>query len=174
MTFFVLFALLFPVVCVSQTATTTQSFSVQISPLGKVSVPSSISLLTAGAAFSTFAGTLLVSQRIRTSVSGGTGAITLSASGEFTPTGGPTISGGALTYTCGGSTLGTACSGSQTVSTAVQTPVITVGANACTGGGGGCSSTDPNTVSINFTLTNSPVFKTGTFSVGLLFSVSAT
>jgi hypothetical protein len=167
-------ALLLPVVSRAQTsATTTQTLSAQISAIGKVSLPATVSLFSSGSTFSSYTGTLLVGQRVRTT-SGGSAAITVVGSAEFTPAGGPTIASGALSYTCGSATLGAACSGAHTMSTSTQTPVLSVGGSACTGGGGACSSADPNTVSLSFTLTNSPAFKTGTFSAQLTFVISAT
>jgi hypothetical protein len=166
-------ALLVPIASLAQTsATTTQTLSAQISPIGKVSIPATVSLLS-GSTFSAYTGTLLVSQRVRTT-SSGSASITVTGSAEFTPAGGPTIASGALSYTCGSATLGTACSGAQTMSTSTQTPVLIVGSSACTGGGGACSSTDPNTVSLSFTLTNSPAYKTGSFSAHLTLVISAT
>src|SRR5947209_461215 len=78
------------------------------------------------------------------------------ATADFTPTGGPSVASGQLTYTCTSATLGSACSGTQTASTASQTNVVTLGAGACTGGGGSCSSVDPNTVQTSFALVNNP------------------
>jgi hypothetical protein len=92
---------------------------------------------------------------------------------DFSPSGGPTAASGALTYLCGGANLGTACSGTQTASTTTQTPVLSVPASACTGGGGACSSQNPNSVSLTFTLIDSPVYSTGTYSANITFTISA-
>lgn len=166
--------LLTPATILAQTsATTTQTVSAQISAIGKVSVPGSISLFASGAAFSSYTGTLLINDRVRTT-SAGSAAITVTASAEFSPAGGPTIASGALSYSCSGATIGTACSGSQTVSTTLQTPVLSIGGGACTGGGGACSAADPDTVSLSFTLTNSPAYKTASYSGQLTFVISAT
>lgn len=166
--------LLTPATILAQTsATTTQTLSAQISALGTVSLPGSVSLFASGAAFSSFTGTLLISNRVRTT-SAGSAAITVTASAEFSPAGGPTIASGALSYSCSGATIGTACSGSQTVSTSLQTPVLSIGSSSCTGGGGACSAVDPNTVSLSLTLTNSPDYQTGSYSGQLTFVISAT
>jgi hypothetical protein len=141
--------------------------------------PSSVSLTHTGTAFSNFtsASGITVSYWIRATSSTGSGNIQMQAA-EFTPTGqgGPVIgsSGGPLTYTCSGATLGTSCSGTQTLSTTAQTPVVTsIPAGACTGGGGNCTSTVPNTVSTSFTLTDAAAYKTGTYSSVLTFTISA-
>ncbi len=153
-------------------ATATETLSVSISAIGKVSVPASVGLLTSGATFSPFTGTLMVSHRVRTTV-GGSAAITVTASSEFSPAGGPSVASGAVTYTCSGATAGTACTGSQTLSASFQTPVLSLGSGMCTGGGGSCTSADPNTVSLAFSLTNNPGYHTGTYTAQLTFSISA-
>jgi hypothetical protein len=68
--------------------------------------------------------------------------------------------------------LGTACSGTQTLSTTSTTPVVTFPASACTGAG--CPGTSPQSVQVHFTLVNSTQYKTGTYSAGLTFTISAT
>lgn len=154
-------------------ATLTQTIRLTLSPATKVSAPSSLSLTAPGGAFSNYSGTLLMSYKSRTLPGGAGATITMKASSEFTPTGGPTVSSGALTYTCSGTTLGSGCSGSQTVSTTAQTPVVIVPAASCTGGGTPCSAVNPNGVSMNMRLTNSPAYRTGSFSTVLTFTVSS-
>jgi len=51
--------------------------------------------------------------------------------------------------------------------------VLTVGAGVCTGGGGSCSTNDPNTVQTSFTLADNPAYGTGTYSAVLTFTISA-
>jgi hypothetical protein len=155
------------------TATATQSLSASLSPIGKVSVPSSVSLTHTGTTFADFSATMSVSYRVRTT-STGSGSITLQAGSDFSPSGGPLVSSGNLTYTCSSPTLGTACSGTQTVSTSSATSVLTIASSSCTGGGGSCSSSDPNTVSINLGLTNDTGFATGAYSASVTFTISAT
>ena len=77
------------------------------------------------------------------------GSLTMPATADFSPAGGPSIAGGQLTYTCSAATLGAACSGTQTASTSSQASVVTMGASLCTGGGGSCSSVNPNTLQSN-------------------------
>ncbi|MGO4882524.1 MAG: hypothetical protein ACLP59_17075 [Bryobacteraceae bacterium] len=155
------------------TGTASQSLTATISPVGSVTAPASASLTSGATTFQPFKGGLTVSYQARTTPVGG-GSITLNVSSDFSPAGGPSAASGALTYTCSGATLGTACSGSQTASTTVQTPVLTLPASACTGGGGSCSSQNPNSVNLSFTLTDSPAYATGTYSAKVTFTISAT
>jgi hypothetical protein len=138
-----------------------------------VSVPASITLLSGSLAFSAFMAALPVLFRARTSPSG-LGTITVQATGDFTPSGGPSVSAGMLTYTCSAAAYGAACSGTQSVSTTSQRPVITLPPGACTGGGNGCSAADPATVDLLFRLENDASVSTGAYSVQLTFTVSCT
>jgi hypothetical protein len=158
----------------ASTSTVTQSLSASLSPIGEVSVPSSISLTHAGTTFATYTAVLAVSYLVRTTPSGSGGSITMEAASDFSPAGGPLLSAGNLTYTCSGSTLGTGCSGTQTVSATAATSVLTIPVSACTGGGGSCSSSNPNSVSVNLNLVNSPSFATGVYSTQVIFTISAT
>jgi len=172
--------LLAPIRLVAATSTTTQALSAVISPLGGLfSFPNSVTLAKTGTAFNNFTGTLSISYRERTTQSTGGGTITVKATADFTPANGPSIhtpptAGDALTYTCSAATLGTNCSGTQTVSTTTSTNVVTFSASECTGGGGSCSSTNPNTMTVSFTLTDDPKYKTGSYSATLTFTISAT
>lgn len=162
-------------VCTSlaSTATATQSLNALIYPIAKLSVPATVALSAGATRFSSFTGSAAVSYRLRTTPSGG-GNITLQVTSDFTPAGGPSAGSGALTYTCAGATIGTSCSGTQTASTTVQTPVLTLPASACTGGGGACSSQDPNSVTLSFNVPDDPGYATGSYSARLTFVISAT
>lgn len=155
------------------TGTTTQTLSATIDAIGKVSVPSSLTLTNAGTTFVAYSGNLTISYKARTTASTGSGSLTLQATADFSPAGGPSIASGQLTFTCSAATLGTACSGTQTASTSSQITMVTMGSGVCTGGGGSCSSVNPNTVQSAFTLSNNPAFKTGTYSATLTFTISA-
>jgi hypothetical protein len=161
------------------TLTTTQTLTAIIDPEGGLfSFPNSVTLSKTGATFANFTGNLTIQYRERTTQSTGGGSITVEATADFTPTNGPSIAsppstGDALTYTCSGATLGTNCSGTQTVSTTTATNVVTFSASECTGGGGSCSSSSPNTVTVNFTLTDDPKYYTGSYSATLRFTISA-
>ena len=162
-----------PAFLLGATGTTTQTLSAQINAIGKLSVPANVTVTKVGTTFVAYSGNLTVSYRARTTAVTGSGSLTLRATADFSPAGGPSIAGGQLTYTCSAATLGAACSGLQTASTASQTSVVTMGANLCTGNGGSCSAANPNTVLNTFTLLNNPAVKTGTYSATLTFTISA-
>lgn len=160
----------------------TQTLTLTTQPNGLLfGFPSSLTLTKAGTLFDSYAGTITIQYRARTTLLTGTGSITVKATADFAcASGGPCIatpptSGDALTYTCSGATLGNNCAGTQTVSTGVATSVVAaIPAAACTGGGSPCSTSDPNTVSLSFGLTDDPKYKTGSYSATLTFTISAT
>jgi hypothetical protein len=170
--------LLAPVRSSAQTVLGTQTLNLNLNGAGLIySVPATTPLTNSGAVFSNYTGSISITYRARTTLTTGTGAITVQAlSGDFSPAGGPTLASGTLKYTCSGATLGTNCSGTQTVSTASATNVVALPAAACTGGGSPCSTANPNTVTINFTLTNDPQYQTSAsgYSATLTFTISAT
>lgn len=154
------------------TGTATETLSATLTPIGALSSPATASLSKSLNSFQPFTASVPVSYQVRTTPTG-SGAITLQVASDFSPTGGPSAASGALTYVCSGANLGTACSGTQTASTTTSTPVLTVPASACTGGGGVCSSQNPNSVSLTFTLVDSPVYPTGAYSANITFTISA-
>jgi hypothetical protein len=154
------------------TATGSQTLNVTLGPKAKLSVvQSSVSLTHTGQIFANFTGTLTIQYKIRTTISTGSSSVTVIAASAFTPATGPSIAAGDLTFTCSAASVGTACSGIQTISTSSQTNVVTVGSGACTGTG--CAGADPNSVTLNLNLVDSPVFKIGTYSTSLTFTSSA-
>jgi len=171
--------LLAPIRLQAATLTTTQTLQAVISPLGGFfTIPGSVTLTKTGTVFNNFTGSISIPYRERTTQITGGGTITVEATADFSPANGPSIktprsTGDALTYTCSGATLGTNCSGTQTVSTTAATNVVTFAASECTGGGGSCSSSSPDTVTVNFTLTDDPKYKTGSYSATLTFTISA-
>ena len=180
--FFILVLILFaPVGSQAQTPLGTQTLSLTLNAAGLLyGFPNTLTLIKAGTVFDSYAGSLSVQYRARTS-SSGSGTITVKATTDFPcALGGPCIAippsaGDQLSYTCSGATLGTNCSGSQTVSTVAATNVVTaIPASACTGGGSPCSTANPNTVIVNFNLTDDPKYKTGPYSAILTFTISAT
>ncbi len=154
------------------TSTTTQTVSVSLGSASKLSVPSNLSLVRSGTAFSDFAGTLTVQYRARTSPAGG-GNITLQPTGDFAPSGGPALANGGFHYVAGSAGLGTPASGVQTVRNGAQSPVVTIPPGACTGGGSPCSASDPASVGLNFTLENDASMSTGVYSIQLVFTISS-
>ncbi|MBA3973034.1 MAG: hypothetical protein C0504_02310 [Candidatus Solibacter sp.] len=156
----------------AEVAVVFQTVSVTLQPQGKVSVPSGLTLLKGAQAFTPFTGTMTVSFRARTSPAS-SATVTLQANGNFTPAGGPSLSSGDLTFTCGAAAYGSACSGTQTMSSTAQKTVVTLPAGACTGGGGSCSPADPATVQVSFQLSNDPSVSTGTYNLQAVFTVSS-
>src|SRR5258706_11572891 len=117
----VLLTLGVPMSGIADIQSTTQTISVEVVPSGKLSLPPSVTLQSASTHFgATLSGTLTVSYWARTSDGGG-GSLTVQAGSEFSPAGGPSASSG--TYLCSGATLGTGCSGIQSLSTSTQSPV---------------------------------------------------
>lgn len=155
------------------TATTTQSLSLQLAADVDITAPGSASLTSSGTTFNTYTGTVSLNYRARVTTSTGNGSITVQASADFSPSGGPSVAAANLTYTCGAPTLGTGCSGTQAVSTTSSAPVLSLPAGACTGGGGACSSANPNTIQLNLVLANKPAYKTGSYTIQLTFNMSS-
>jgi hypothetical protein len=166
----------------AEAQTTTQTLSAVVSPMsGLFTVTSSVTLIKAGSVFTNYVTStpVAIQYRTRTTVSTGSATITVKATSDFPcASGGPCIAtppsaGDALTYTCSGATQGTGCSGSPTVSTTSSTTVLNVPASSCTGGGGSCSTADPNTINVAFQLTNDPKYRSGSYSATLTFTISA-
>ena len=153
------------------TMTVSNSLEPTIHANGSLSVPTSATLTHSGTIFNAFSGTVTVQYRARSTAAGG-GTLTLRVTQDF-QTGGPSVAGGDLTYTCGSAGLGTACV-STTASTTTATSVVTLPASGCTGGGSPCSATNPNTVLVTFTLADRPVVDTGTYTANVQFTISAT
>ena len=156
----------------ASTGTAGQTLSATLSPVGALTTPGTATLSSGSTTFQPFIGTVPVSYEIRTTPVG-SGSITVQVTSDFAPAGGPSAASGALTYVCSGANLGTGCSGTQTASTTGQTPVLAVPASSCTGGGGACSSQNPNSMNVTFTLTDSPTYPTGTYSASVTFTISA-
>jgi hypothetical protein len=165
-----LLAFALPVIGTSDIQTTTQNMSASVSPYGKLSLPASVSLRTADARFGgTLSGSLTVNYWARTSEAGG-GSVTVQAGTAFSPAGGPSIAD--VTYFCSGATLGAGCSGNQSLTPSTQTPAVSLPAAVCTGGGSTCSTQEPNSVLLTFSAPDKPLYKTGTYSAQITFTIS--
>lgn len=160
--------LLLPVSVIGDIQTTTQTLAANVAAHGKISVPGSVSLRASDSKFGGFTGSVTVSYWARTSIAAGS-SITVQAT-DFSPAGGP--SAGTVSYSCSGATLGTGCSGPQALSIATETMLVSLPGSACTGGGGACSSDDPNTVLMTFALPSQPHYKTGNYSAQIMFTIS--
>jgi hypothetical protein len=163
-------AFVLPATGIGDMQSTTQTMTANVSPYGKLSLPATVTLQSGDTRFGgNLAGSLTVSYWARTSASGG-GSVTVQASSDFSPAGGPSVSG--VTYLCSGATLGSACSGSQTLSTSVQTSLLSLPGGACTGGGSSCSSQAPNTILLSLSALNKASYKTGAYSTQITFTIS--
>lgn len=151
---------------------TTQTLTAGFNPAAQLIVGGSITLLQGAAKFSPFQATVPISYSARTTAGTGGGTITAQVTSNFSPPGGPSAAGNALQFTCSGATLGTPCPGTQTASTSFATTVLTLPPSACTGGT--CAGTDPNTINLNFTLTDDPNYSTGIYIATVTLTISAT
>lgn len=152
--------------------TGTTTISVSVGSEASLRVDTATTTLTAGGTFANYAGTTNLTYKIRTAQSTGSGTITARVTTDFSPAGGPSVAspptaGDLLEYTCTVSAPGTACAGTQTASTAADTSVATFGADATSVAAG-------NSGSVAWTLTNDPVYKTGTYTAVVTFTIAAT
>ncbi len=151
----------------------TTTLSVAVNPEAALTVnTSTTTMATTGTNFTIpYTGTTDMTYMIRTKASGGTGNIQLKVTGDFSPAGGPLVAtppstGDALTYTCTVASPGTACTGSPTASTTSSTSVATFSAGANSAKGG-------NSASVAWSLTDDPVYNTGTYTATVTFTISA-
>ncbi|MGA2769547.1 MAG: hypothetical protein ABSG26_01900 [Bryobacteraceae bacterium] len=157
----------------SLAAAQTTTLSVAVGPEASLTVTTGTTTLTTGSTTfgNPYTGTTSLTYLIRTTKVGGTGSVTLKVTTDFGPAGGPLVAtppsaGDALTYTCTVSTPGTACTGSQTASTTASTPFATFGTAANSTKAG-------NTASAAWSLTDDPVYATGTYTATTTFTISA-
>lgn len=153
------------------TGTTTVSVTVANEAAIQIDTPTT-NLTTTGAIFNDYTGTTNLTYKIRTSQGTGSGSVTLQVTSDFAPGGGPSVAtppsgGDALSYTCTVSAPASACSGSQTSATSAATPVATFGADARSAKAG-------NSGTVNWNLTNDPVYQTGSYSGTVTFTISST
>jgi hypothetical protein len=154
-------------------STGTTTLSVTVSAEAALQVTTSTTTLAAtGTIFNPYTGTTNLTYKIRTTQSTGTGTLTLKVTSDFSPANGPSVAtppsaGDALTYTCTVAAPGTGCSGSLTASTTASTSVATFGAGASSANAG-------NSASTAWSLTNDPVYKTGSYSGTVTYTISAT
>jgi len=155
----------------AQTGTTT--LSVTVGPEAALTVTTgTTSLATTSTTFGLpFTGSTALTYQIRTTKSTGSGTLTLKITTDFGGTGGPSVgtppsAGDTLQYTCTVSAPGTACTGSQTASTSASTSVATFGAGASSTKAG-------NSASVAWSLTDDPVYSTGTYTATATFTISA-
>ena len=154
-------------------STGTTTVSVTVGAEASIQIDTGTTGLTSsGTLFSDYTGTTNYTYKVRTTKSGGTGTITLRVTSDFSPAGGPSVTtppsgGDALTYTCTVVAPASACS-SQTSSTSASTAVASFGADARSAKAGNAGN------AVNWTLTNDPVYQTGSFNSTATFTISAT
>jgi hypothetical protein len=157
----------------AQSGTTAPTGQVQVvvaAEAGLTINTATANLTSPGTNFSPYIGTTGFTYFIRTSLSSGTGTITLKVTTDFSPTGGPSVAssgttGDTLTYANTIAPPGTAES-VQTASTGISTAVATFGANAR-------SAKIGNSGSIAWTLINDPQYQTDTYTATITFTISA-
>ncbi|HVX65802.1 MAG TPA: hypothetical protein VHA11_04325 [Bryobacteraceae bacterium] len=168
-------ALLLPVHLLAQFSPSgSTSISVTVGPEAAIRIDSATSTLTtSGVVFgSDFTGSTAFTYKIRTRQGDGSGNVQLQVMSDFSPAGGPSVATppdpeDTLGYTCNVSEPASGCSGRQTASTTVATPVATFGANAR-------STRTGNSGSVNWTLANDPQYATGTFTALVTLTISTT
>ena len=152
--------------------TGTTSLDLSVASEAAIRVDNAATSLTSAGTFIDYIGTTNFTYKIRTTKLGGSGSVTLQITTDFAPLGGPSVAAppdpaDTLAYTCTVSAPGTACAGSLTSSTTAATGVVTFGANArsvAAGTGGN---------SVDWTLTNDPLYETGAYSATATFTISA-
>jgi hypothetical protein len=154
------------------TTTVTNQVSVTVASEAALTIgASATTLLSSGSNFSDYTGATPFNYFIRTTNVGGTGFIKLQVTTDFAPTGGPSVGSAptptdTLSYMCTVSGPGTPCSGSLTSSISAQTSVATFGANAHSTKAG-------NSASVNWTLSNDPLYVTGSYTAVVTYTISA-
>ena len=155
------------------TANGTTSVSVTVgAEAGLTVVTGATTLASVGINFAPYTGSTSLTYYIRTTKVGGTGTLTLKVTTDFpAASGGPSVltpptGTDTLAYLCTVSAPGTACTGSQTSSTSASTSVGTWTAD-------GHSAFAGNSASVAWTLTNDPLYKTGSYSATVTFTISA-
>lgn len=150
----------------------TTTMSVTILPEAALRVDTAVTSLTSsGSTFANYTGTTSFTYKIRTLFSGGSGALQVQVTSDFSPANGPSVAspptaGDQLTYTCTVSSPATACAGTQVASTSVATSVATFGANAT-------SILAGNSGSLSWILTNDPLYRTGSYTAITTITISA-
>jgi hypothetical protein len=152
-------------------ATGTTTLSVAVGAEASIAINTATTTFTTpgGGLFADFTGTTNFTYKIRTAQSTGTGHIALQITTDFPGTDGPKVatppsSGDALTYACT-TASGTACTGPVTASTTSPTSVATFAADAHSVKAGDAGS-------VAWTLTNDPVYKTGTYTATATFTIA--
>jgi hypothetical protein len=151
----------------------TTTLSVNVAAEASISIGTATTTLSSTPGlFADYTGTTNFTYKIRTTKVGGTGAVNVQITSDFSGTGGPSVAsppsaGDALTYSCTVASPGTACTGPVTALTTGTTNVATFGADARSAKAG-------NSGSVAWTLTNDPVYQTGSYTATATFTISST
>lgn len=167
--------LLFTTMAFAQLGTTAPTNTVSVSVAAEAALTiqtPTMNLTSTGTNFSNYTGTTNFTYFIRTTASGGAGSIVLKVESDFSGSGGPSVASpptptDTLSYSCTVAAPATACSGPLNSSTATATNVATFGTDAH-------SSYAGNSGTTSWTLTNDPLYKTGSYSATVIYTVSAT
>jgi hypothetical protein len=151
--------------------TQTSTVSVTVAAEAALTVPTNATLTSTGTNFADYTGTTTFNYFVRTTQIGGTGSVTLQVTSDFSPANGPSVgtpptAGDTLKYTPTVSAPGSAAA-QQTSSTGAATSVGTFGADAHSAKAG-------NSGSVGWVLTNDPVYKTGSYTATVTWTISAT
>jgi len=151
---------------------TTTSVTLAVGAEASITVGASTALTGAGS-FGSYTGSTAFTYKIRTTPTTGTGSVTVQVTTDFSGVGGPSVAtpptaGDALTYACvaSGTSSPTVCSGPVTALTTAATSVLTVGADKH-------STLAGDTGTVNWTLTNDPKYKVGSYTATVTFTVAA-
>jgi hypothetical protein len=151
--------------------TGTTQITVGVAAEASISVTAATSLTTSGTIFNDYAGQTAFQYKVRTTKVGGSGTVTMKVTGDFSPTGGPSVgtppsSGDALTFTSALTGVGSGIPTATPITTTSETNMATFGANAHSTKTG-----DNGTVS--WTLTNDPLYETGSYTATVTFTINA-
>lgn len=160
-------------------ATGTTNLNLTVSNEANISITTTNTTLSSGTTtFNDYTGITNYAYQIRTTQSGGTGAITVEITTDFSAGGGglpsvavPATTGDALMFTCTAA-VGTACSTAQTASTSAAATAVTFGANAHAGNPGAVA-TSGAAGSVSWDFTNDPKYPTGSYTAVATFTISA-
>lgn len=142
----------------------TSALNVTVGPEATfVAAFSATALTNVGTNFAGYSGTTNFTYKIRTSLTGGTGAITVEVTSFGTS--GPAVAD--LAYTCTAATPGTACSASTSASTTVATNVVSFATDAHSTDAG-----DAGTAA--WTLVDRTTVPSGAYTSTATFTISAT
>jgi len=152
-------------------ATGTTSVSVTVAAEAAIRIDTATTTLTAPSLFADYVGTTSFTYKVRTGTASGAGTITLQVTSDF-GAGGPSVAtppsaGDTLAYTCTVAAPATGCTGSLNASTSAATSVATFSHDAHSLKAGTTGST-------GWVLTNDPVYKVGTYSATVTYTISAT